>query len=54
MRRGYILLVGMLMAAPVGAADAPAFSAKQLTDLPTNGWMTNGGNLYNQRYWWSI
>jgi quinohemoprotein ethanol dehydrogenase len=50
MRREYILLAGMLLAAPAGAADAPAFTAKQLTDLPTNGWITNGGNLYNQRY----
>jgi quinohemoprotein ethanol dehydrogenase len=50
MRRGYILLAGTLLAARAGAADAPAFTAKQLTDLPTNGWITNGGNLYNQRY----
>ena len=28
---------------------APAFSAKQLTDLPTANWVTNGGNVYNQR-----
>ena len=45
MRRGYILLAGMLMAAHAGAADAPAFTAKQLTDLPTNGWVTNGGTF---------
>lgn len=32
------------------AADAPAFSAKQLTELPTENWVTNGGNIYNQRY----
>jgi quinohemoprotein ethanol dehydrogenase len=29
---------------------APAFKARDLTALPTNGWLTNGGNLYNQRY----
>ncbi len=29
---------------------APAFKAAQLTALPTTGWLTNGGNLYNQRY----
>jgi len=29
---------------------APKFSAKQLTALPHDGWYTNGGNLYNQRY----
>ena len=23
---------------------------KQLTALPTAGWITNGGNVYNQRY----
>ncbi len=29
---------------------APAFTAKELTALPTNAWITNGGNLYNQRF----
>src|SRR5882672_2821552 len=29
---------------------APAFSAKQLTAAPTDAWLTNGGNVYNQRY----
>ncbi|HEV7716439.1 MAG TPA: PQQ-binding-like beta-propeller repeat protein [Steroidobacteraceae bacterium] len=29
---------------------APAFKPAQLTALPTNAWITNGGNLYNQRY----
>jgi quinohemoprotein ethanol dehydrogenase len=29
---------------------APAFTAAQLLALPTTGWLTNGGNLYNQRY----
>ena len=29
---------------------APAFTAKQLTAFPSNGWITNGGNVYNQRY----
>ena len=32
------------------AAEAPAFTAKQLTQLPVNHWPTNGGNVYNQRY----
>lgn len=31
-------------------SSAPAFSTQQLTALPTQGWVTNGGNLYNQRY----
>jgi len=29
---------------------APAFSAQQLTALPEEGWITNGGTLFNQRY----
>ena len=31
-------------------ALAPAFSAKELTASPTDSWITNGGNVYNQRY----
>ncbi len=29
---------------------APAFTAKELTALPRDAWITNGGNLSNQRY----
>ena len=29
---------------------APAFSAEDLMSHPVAGWITNGGNLYNQRY----
>ena len=29
---------------------APAFSGEQLVALPTTDWITNGGNVYNQRY----
>lgn len=29
---------------------APAFKPAQLTALPTTGWLTNGGNVFNQRY----
>ncbi|WP_407271223.1 PQQ-binding-like beta-propeller repeat protein [Radiobacillus sp. PE A8.2] len=29
---------------------APAFTSEQLQALPTNNWLTNGGNLSNQRY----
>ncbi|MEP7314147.1 MAG: PQQ-binding-like beta-propeller repeat protein [Pseudomonadota bacterium] len=29
---------------------APAFTAAQLSARPTDGWLTNGGNLANQRY----
>ncbi len=31
-------------------SKAPAFSAGELTAWPTNNWITNGGNVYNQRY----
>jgi alcohol dehydrogenase (cytochrome c) len=31
-------------------ARAPAFSAEQLTQLPQSDWITNGGNVFNQRY----
>ena len=48
----------VLMAAPsllalAQARDlprAPAFLASDLTALPRAGWLTNGGNLANQRY----
>ena len=29
---------------------APAFSGQELTALPEEGWITNGGTLFNQRY----
>ncbi len=29
---------------------APAFSADELTRLPAQNWITNGGNIFNQRY----
>lgn len=47
-----VLLLPSLCLLPVAsiAADAPAFSAKQLTALPGDNWVTNGGNIYNQRY----
>ncbi len=31
-------------------AVAPAFSAEDLTAWPTDRWITNGGNIFNQRY----
>lgn len=46
-------LLGALLALPVLAqpiVPAPAFSAAELTALPTEQWITNGGNTYNQRY----
>jgi glucose dehydrogenase len=30
--------------------SAPAFDGDTLKALPTSGWITNGGNIYNQRY----
>jgi alcohol dehydrogenase (cytochrome c) len=30
--------------------SSPAFGADELLDEPTDGWLTNGGTLYNQRY----
>jgi alcohol dehydrogenase (cytochrome c) len=32
------------------APRSPAFRSRQLTELPRAGWLTNGGNLANQRY----
>ena len=29
---------------------APAFTADQLVAQPTDAWITNGGNVFNQRY----
>ena len=47
------LLVSTLLLPPprVRAAQAPdAFSSQSLSALPRDGWLTNGGNLFNQRY----
>ncbi len=38
------------LAADRKIATAPAFNAKQLTELPQQNWITNGGNVFNQRY----
>jgi alcohol dehydrogenase (cytochrome c) len=35
---------------PSPPRPAPAFIAKELTALPRDGWITNGGNIFNQRY----
>jgi quinohemoprotein ethanol dehydrogenase len=50
MNRWLFSLTVSLMAANGYAADSPAYTAKQLTDRPVSDWITNGGNLYNQRY----
>ena len=35
---------------PADHPAAPAFTPQQLTALPDQAWITNGGNLFNQRY----
>jgi quinohemoprotein ethanol dehydrogenase len=59
MRRAYwVFAAASLSAAAVdfGAeaqrapAAPPKFTAQQLTAPPVDGWLTNGGNLFNQRY----
>ena len=49
-----LLLTGLaLTASPILAQDTtdiqpgPAFSAAQLLQLPREGWITNGGDLYD-------
>jgi quinohemoprotein ethanol dehydrogenase len=39
-----------LLAPAQTIAPAPRFSGEQLTALPRQAWVTNGGNVYNQRY----
>jgi len=43
-------LVALLILPAAHSAEAPAFSAEQLTAQPTQNWITNGGTIYNQRY----
>jgi quinohemoprotein ethanol dehydrogenase len=55
MKRWIISLTMILLAASGcasngHAADSPAYTARQLTELPVLDWITNGGNIYNQRY----
>jgi alcohol dehydrogenase (cytochrome c) len=47
---GCLVLTAALAAAAGAQKTAPAFSGTSLTPPPTNGWPTNGGNWYNQRY----
>ena len=48
---GGILSIGFgASGAEQGDGKAPAFSAADLAALPARNWITNGGNLYNQRY----
>jgi len=55
MKTRHAFLAVLAAAAAASGADAqrqppPKFTAAQLTAAPTTGWLTNGGNLYNQRY----
>lgn len=43
-----IAMYALVIAAPVLAQEE--FAARALVDFPRDGWRTNGGNLYNQRY----
>ena len=50
-----IVPLAVVLAVKLDAADrkiaaAPAFSAHDLTQLPQRNWITNGGNVLNQRY----
>ena len=57
-RRGTILSTALVTAALAstacgqqgGTAADSGFSGDELKALPTDGWITNGGNVYNQRY----
>jgi quinohemoprotein ethanol dehydrogenase len=47
----FLLLCGPSLAQKSGKiTKAPAFSAEELLALPTDGWVTNGGSLFNQRF----
>ena len=50
MRRPLLLLCLTLSAITGNAGEAPAFTGKQLTEFPVDNWLTNGGNVLNQRY----
>ena len=45
------LLAAVVQISPLAAnAQTQSFTSAALTAPPKNGWPTNGGNLYNQRY----
>ncbi len=46
----FCMSVCYVVPAAAQIAKAPAFPARQLLSPPTAGWLTNGGNLFNQRY----
>jgi alcohol dehydrogenase (cytochrome c) len=50
MRACLIWLLLFVCADAAEKSSAPAFNAHRLVSLPTDGWITNGGNIFNQRY----
>ena len=49
--RATVLAVAAAIPMQLHAQSGPGpFSAERLVAPPTDGWPTNGGNLYNQRY----
>lgn len=50
MKRSLLLLTLLIPGYLCQAGEAPVFSAEQLTELPRENWITNGGNIYNQRF----
>ena len=55
-RRSTVLPTALMTATLASAAfgqqggSGSGFSGDELKALPTDGWITNGGNVYNQRY----
>jgi len=45
-----LLAAGATNAQNAGIKSAPPFTANELMALPRDGWITNGGTLYHQRY----
>lgn len=50
MPRICLSLIVLAALVPQTGVGQQTFSARALVDLPRDGWRTNGGNLYNQRY----
>jgi glucose dehydrogenase len=45
-----VAAIGDSLAAERKIAASPAFKARDLTAAPRDNWITNGGNVFNQRY----
>jgi alcohol dehydrogenase (cytochrome c) len=46
----WLALAVVLLGPYCRAAEPAALTSQQLVELPVEGWVTNGGNIYNQRY----